>query len=175
MERNKYTSRQRLYKWLLYSALILVFFLFESVGLMPQIYGVRPSFMLLLPVCIAICEGPLPGAVCGAACGVLIDVLSGGLGGFYSVLLIIFCTAAGLLVSAVMRNNIVTALALTGGSAVIIKFLHWYLFTYFAGVDRTTHFLVNNTIPSTLYTILMIAPLYYLTLWIKSKFDIIND
>ena len=173
--KRKFTSREKLYKWLCYSALLFVLYIFQSVGLMPEIFGTRPSFLLAAPVCIAICEGALPGAVTGAVCGILIDTIQPGLDGFFSFFLVILCGLTGMLVISVMRNTIITALFLSSVSVITVKLSEWFFFVWFAEVDKTAFRFVNYTLPSMFYTVLMTAPVYFLVLWIKSKFDVIKD
>lgn len=174
-KKKSFTSREKIYKWLCYFGAGFLLFLLQSVGFMPPILGVFPSFMLCLPFCIAICEGPAAGAAAGAVCGILSDVLTSGMEGLFSLLLVVTCALTGVLVQAIMRNTIVTALVLTTAGVSFIKIIEWYLVLHLTGIDPDAYVLVNSVLPSVLYTVLLITPVYFLILWIKSRFNTISD
>ena len=170
-----YSVRRKVFKWLWYSGLIALCFLVQSAGFLPAVWGVRPNLLLVLPVCIAMCEGDLAGTVVGAVCGLLADILFPGVNGFFPLLLVVCGLTAGALVRRIFRNNIVSALLLCGLSVTLIKLLEWFLFTYFARVDTTAFSLIHRTLPAIAYTGLLIAPCYYLCVWIKGRFELVAD
>jgi len=172
---REFSTRTTLFKWFWYCGFGFLFFLVQSAGFLPPIFGTRPNFLLVWAILVAICEGPYAGAYFGLGCGVFFDIIYMGTAGYFPLMMVIFCFLTGVLIRTVMRNNLVTALLLVSSATLIIKFFEWLLFVWLADVDRTAFSLVSRTLPSALYTILFIAPLYWLVIWIKIRHDRLND
>lgn len=165
------SSNQEWQKWLLYAVFAFVAYLCQSLGLFPEIFGVTPNFMLIIPVCISVFEGPFAGGLAAAVCGTLFDTLHSNTAGLIPLLLLIFCMLAGLGCEKIFRNTLASAMVLGTVTVFLVKITEWFFFVYFFGEDRTLFSLTSRTIPCWLYTSVMIAPTYYITVWIKSKFD----
>ncbi len=174
MERE-FSTRTALFKWLWYCGLGFLFFLIQSAGFFPAIYGTRPNFLLVWALLAAICEGPYKGAYFGLGCGIFFDIIYMGTAGYFPLMMVIFSFLIGVLIRTVMRNNLATALLLVSGATIGVKFSEWLLFIWLAGVDKTAFSLVSRTLPSILYTIAFIAPLYWLVVWIKTRYDRLSD
>lgn len=169
------TRRLVFIKWALYGALAFLLFLIQSAGFFPLIHGVRPALLLLAPLLAAFCEGPAGGFFFGLACGLLCDVIYPGSSFYLPFMLSVLSFAAGALVSSLMRNNLVTALLLCTVSLLLIKLTEWFFTFQFTGADPSAFPLLNFTLPTVLYTAAFIPPLYYLTLAIRARFEVIKD
>ena len=174
MERE-FSTRTALFKWLWYCGFAFLFFLIQSAGFLPVIFGARPNFMLVWAMLVAICEGPYKGAYFGLGCGIFFDIIYMGAAGYFPLVMVICCFLIGVLIRTVMRNNLATALLVATTAVVLVKFFEWVLFVWLAGVDTTAFSLVTRTLPSTVYTIIFIAPLYWLVIWIKGRYDRLSD
>jgi rod shape-determining protein MreD len=175
MVEREFSTRTALFKWIWYCGLGFLFFLIQSAGFFPAIYGTRPNFLLVWALLAAICEGPFKGAYFGLGCGIFFDIIHMGTAGYFPLTMVIFCFLIGILIRTVMRNNLATALLLVTGAIVLIKFFEWLLFIWLAGVDRTAFSLISRTVPSIIYTAAFIAPLYWLIIWIKTRYDRMSD
>ncbi len=173
--RREFSTRTKLFKWLWYCGLGFLFFLIQSAGFFPPIYGTRPNFLLVWALLSAICEGPYQGAWFGLGCGVFFDIIHMGTAAYFPLMMVIFCFLIGVLIRTILRNNLTTALLLVITAVFLIKFFEWLLFVWLAGADATAFSLVSRTLPSVLYTIVFIPPLYWLVIWIKTRYDRLSD
>jgi len=170
-----FSTRTAFYKWFWYCGFAFLFFLIQSAGFLPPIFGARPNFLLIWALLAAICEGPFAGAYFGLGCGIFFDIIYMGEAGYFPLVMVISCFLIGVLIRTVMRNNLATALLVVTSAIILIKFLEWLLFVRLSGVDTTTFSLISRTLPSLLYTAVFIAPLYWLVIWVKGRYDRLND
>ena len=175
MKNSDYSFRTRLFKWLRYSGLAFLLFLLQSAGVMPELFNTTPNFLFILPLLVAACEGPFGGAYFALGCGILYDVIYPGTAGFYPLMSVVFCFLTGALTKTSLRNNLVSLLLVGGVSVLLTKLAEWILFVRYPEIDVTAFTLYSSTLPSVIYTVLFIPPLYYLVLWIKNRYDVITD
>lgn len=97
-------------KWILYSALLVIVFSFQSAyAARIVLLGAKPDFLPFFVVCIAFLEGTKPGAVMGIVAGVLCGAVT-NLGALYSLLYFAAGYAAGRLAETRLRTNFLTVL-----------------------------------------------------------------
>ena len=94
-----------------------------------SLWGARPVPIVLLVVCVALCEGAQAGAIIGALSGLLWGIYSFRLFGFDALVLMLIGLTAGLLVEWLLRANLLTALLLCTGASLAQALLEW-LFCY---------------------------------------------
>ena len=92
-------------------------------GLFPEIFGVKANPLIPLVICIGMFEREIAGAVLGMLAGILWDSVSPMGDGYNALLLMLAGAAAGLLIDYLMRNNLMTALLLSGFCAYILGIL----------------------------------------------------
>ena len=88
---REFSTRNALFKWLWYSGLGFLFFLIQSAGFLPPIFGARPNFMLIWAMLVAVCEGPYQGAYFALGCGIFFDIIYMGTAGYFPMAMVIFC------------------------------------------------------------------------------------
>ena len=174
MKQNVSSDREWL-KWLTYAAMTLVAYLLQGLTVFPEIFGVTPNFMLIIPLCIAVFEGPFGGGLAGAVCGTLFDTLHSFSAGLIPLILLALCALVGLSCQKIFRKTLASTLVLGTLCVLITKLLEWFFFFYFFTADRSLYSLTAHTLPGWIYTSVMLAPVYYLTVWLKSKFDKVGE
>ena len=138
----------RYLKWTAYGLLILLVTLLQATkGLIPPIFGVRPLLVVPLTVCIAMFVGPTG----GAAAGML---------GFNALLLLVTGCLCGLLITLLMRNNLLTALLLSAAALLFVGLMNWLCYTVLLAEPEPGFILVRRILPSLAYSFVL-TPLLY--------------
>ncbi len=99
--------------------ILAVHILQNTRGLFPEIFGVKANPLIPLVICIGMFEREIAGAVLGMLAGILWDSVSPMGDGYNALLLMLAGAAAGLLIDYLMRNNLMTALLLSGFACLI--------------------------------------------------------
>ena len=154
-------------RWFCYSAVLLVFYLWEVA---PLIRGWCPLLIIPLATSAAMFEGELAAGVFGVFCGFMLDVASGTLPGFSSLLLLICCPMISLLGQFVLRSNwfihavmnLITVLFMAGMDFLI---LHWVWERESSGIS-----FVRTLLPAYSWAIVFSIPIYFLVRFISGKF-----
>ena len=135
--------------------ILAVHILQNTRGLFPEIFGVKANLLIPLVICIGMFEREIAGAVLGMLAGILWDSVS-PMGDGYNAL-----AAAGLLIDYLMRNNLMTALLLSGFACLIYSVFYVVFFLLANGVDSTGYLLIRYYIPAAVYSFLF-TPLWYI-------------
>lgn len=148
----------------LFGALIIIFALLQNTPhLMPSILGSHALILIPLVVCIGMFEKAVVAALFGTFAGVLWDITVAKGDGYNAMVLMLLATAASVLISYLMRNNISTALLLSLSAIVIYMLLHWFIFVVCSGAKGGFITLGTFYLPSAIYTAVF-APLIYIML-----------
>lgn len=151
-------NKPKYIRWAIYGFLLTVAVLLQnSYGGLTEIFGARIFISIPLCVMISMFEREVPAAVFGAFAGALWDV-SGGVDGFNTFLLMTLCAVCSLLISHLMRNNIVTAMALGTGGIAAYEII--YIAVRFWGAGSPLRFMFSFYLPSLLITVPFV-PLCY--------------
>ena len=152
-----------------------VFVLFIVISAILQNTGSRfdgvfsAHAFLLIPLVVAISmfEREITSAILGAFAGLLWD-LSAGLDGYNMLLIMLICAVSSILISRLMRNNIVTAVVL--GVTAVAVYIFFYILIYIVldGGGYPLSQIFRFYLPSFILTILFVPLYYYL---IKMIFD----
>lgn len=101
--------------------------------------GVKPVLLVPLALCIGVFEGAFTGALYGAAAGLMWDIASGRTGGFFAIMLMVFCFVCAVSVALYLRGTILNVSLLTGGVMLLMcsaDFLFGYLLHGYSGLGR---------------------------------------
>lgn len=115
-------------RWALYSAVLLVFYLFETN---PLIHDFCPLLIIPLATAVAMIEGDLAAGVFGTVCGLMLDMANGvTVLGFSALWLLCLCPAISLLSKFWVRVSTVSHLVMNAAAAVVMGFMdmifvHW--------------------------------------------------
>ena len=139
--------------------ILAVHILQNTRGLFPEIFGVKANLLIPLVICIGMFEREIAGAVLGMLAGILWDSVS-PMGDGYNALMLAGA-AAGLLIDYLMRNNLMTALLLSGFACLIYSVFYVVFFLLANGVDSTGYLFIRYYIPAAVYSFLF-TPLWYI-------------
>ena len=156
------TRHLRLYRYLAYSLEIFVLFLLQQTpGFVPDVWGIRPTLLIPVALCIALFE-PEPVAMWfGVACGLLIDFGAGGALGVHALLLAAMGYALSGLVANLFKTNLLTACLLGGCGILLLYLLQWLLFYVLPGYGQAGYALWRHFLPRAAYTLLLLPLAYY--------------
>lgn len=151
-------NKPKYIRWAIYCVLLMISVLLQnSVGGLFEFFGAR--VFLCIPLCIAVAmfEREVPAAIFGAFAGALWDV-SSGVDGFNTFVLMVLCAICSLLISHLMRNNVVTSLVLGGGSIAAYEIV--YIAVRFWGAGNPIRQIFTFYLPSFVITAVFV-PLCY--------------
>lgn len=148
--------------------ILVVFMLQETPGLIPPLFGARPTLLLPLALSIAMFESETAAMGFGLLSGLLIDFGISGTLGFHGLLLTVLCYSIGVMVINLLRTNLLTALLTAAVSLAVIFFLQWIfyyvLFDYqhlYQNEKYVVYSLTNHYFPRYCYTLALTPVFYY--------------
>ncbi len=154
---------------MIYGAVIVLTTLLQSSNVgFPAILGARPFLLLPLVVSIAMHEREIPAAVFGVVTGIMWDVTSAK-EGFSALVLMLLSVTCSVLISHIMRNNIITAFVLGAGALATYQVLYIFVNIILSGAGGGLRLLFTFYLPSFVYTIVFIPVFYYLVKYIFSS------
>lgn len=153
-------------RWLLYAALLLLFYLWETN---PLIRGFCPLLIIPLATSVAMREGELAAGIFGACCGLMLDLASGTILGFSSLWLLVFCPVLSLLSQFLVKSNCISHLALNLGVCLVMMlmdllFVHWVWERGESGIAFK-----NELLPAYLGAVIGSIPVYFVVRFIHRK------
>ena len=161
-------NKPKYIRWTVYALLLAVAVLLQnSCGGLTEIFGARIFISIPLCVTVSMFEREVPAAVFGAFAGALWDV-SSGVDGFNTLVLMILCAVCSLLISHLMRNNIVTAMALGTGGIAAYEII--YIAVRFWGAGSPLRFMFGFYLPSLLITVSFVPLCYVLVRFIYNNY-----
>ncbi|MCX4354656.1 MAG: hypothetical protein OSJ43_00370 [Oscillospiraceae bacterium] len=154
-------------RWLLYAAVLLLFYLFECN---PIIRGYCPLLIIPLATAVAMYEGDLAAGVFGTFCGLMLDMANGvTVVGFSAIWLLCACPFISLLARFWIKATFISHFIVNAAVVVIMGmmdflFLHWM----WEGAESVMS-LTGVVLPSYGGAILFSVPIYFLVTYIVNK------
>lgn len=149
-------------KWAVYILiLLLVYILQMTPSLFPRFFSASPILIIPAAVMLSMHVGETEAAVIGLIGGFLWDVGGMFILGFNALILMVSCCAVSLLISFLMRNNILTALLLGSGVLYLQYMLWWFFFKVIWRNPQAFHILFYKALPTIIYSAVFIIPFYY--------------
>ncbi len=163
-------NKPKYIRWAIFGALLVFSVLLQnSVGGLLEFFGVR--VFLCIPFCVAIAmfEREVPAAIFGAFAGALWDV-SSGVDGFNTIVLMVLGAVCSLLISHLMRNNLITALVLGAGSVTAYEII--YIAVRFWGAGSPIRQIFTFYLPSLIVTVVFVPFCYFIVKSIYKSYKI---
>lgn len=154
--------RRAIYALLIGGAVLLQ----NSCGGLLEIFGARVLLVLPLCVSVAMFEREVTAALFGALAGVLWDISSSA-DGFNAIVIMIICAICSLLISHLMRNNVLTALVLSSGGVAAYELV--YIIARIAPVGNPLRQVFTFYLPSLFLTVLVTPVCYVIIKEIHSR------
>lgn len=123
------------------------------------VFGAHAFLLIPLAVSVSMFEREITASILGAISGLLWD-LSSGLDGYNMLVIMLISAVCSILISRLMRNNIVTAIVLGVTSIGIFIFLYIMINIVFDGGGYPFSQIFRFYIPSFIFTSAFI-PIYY--------------
>ncbi len=165
-----YDNKAQYIKYSLFAVLVVIVSVLQnSKGVFPDIFGARA--FILIPLCISISmhEREIPSALFGAFIGLMWDICSGN-EGFNTFVLMVLSSICSVLISHLMRKNIITAFVLCGGSVVIYEILYVAVNIIFSGAGISSGTFFSFYLPSAIYTLVFVPVMYFIVEWIFTTY-----
>lgn len=170
MRETREETRRRLraaIKWALYAAIFLLFWLCqEFLFVRLPLFGLKPDFVPIFVVVVALFEGSAGGAVFGLVAGLVADYQNVRGDAFFAVALLLIGAATGAGSAYLLKKNIINALLLSLAASGTVTVLFYLLFYLLPGRAGPVAF-VTAALPQIVYSVAF-APLVYLlcrTVW----------
>lgn len=149
-----------MFKYCAYGLLLLFLYILQTTPGLLEVLGIKPFFIVPAVICIAMYEGEFVGGLFGAYGGLLCDLGSYTIFGFYSILLLIICTATGLAIIYLMKQNRLNAIIIGGGAMLALGILEHFFYYTMWGYEGVWLLLLTKMIPRVIYSLLFV-PFYY--------------
>lgn len=165
--RSRRAALRRAARWLLYVAVLLVFYSVECCSLFR---GASPLLIIPLATAVAMHEGDLAGGVFGAFCGLMLDMANGvTVAGFSALWLLVFCPLISLLAQFFVKSNAVSHFVMNATVCVFMAamdmlFLHWVWERGESSISFT-----HSVLPAYGWAALLSVPVFLLVRLISRK------
>ena len=159
-------NKPKYIRWAIFGVLLTFSVLLQnSVGGLLDFFGARVFICIPFLIAIAMFEREVPAAIFGAWAGALWDV-SSGVDGFNTLVLMVLCAVSSLLISHLMRNNLVTAMVLGAGSVTAYEII--FIAVRFWGAGNPIRQIFTFYLPSLIITVVFVPVCYFI---IKSIYN----
>lgn len=154
-------------RWALYSAVLLLFYLFETN---PLIRGFCPLLIIPLATSVAMLEGDLAAGIFGTVCGLMLDMANGvTIIGFSALWLLCLCPAISLLSKFWVRVSPLSHLIMNAIATVVMAFVDMIFVHWVWERSESVISLTNVILPSYGGAILFSVPVFLLVRLISVK------
>lgn len=143
--------------------ILIVYILEQTPNLIFEIYGVRPTILVLVAVMIALFEGHTVGSVFGFFIGLLFDVGAAGNMGFYSIAITCLGFLVGNIAQKIIKFNLITSVAVASVFVFAFYAMHFLFEFLFCGYVDRLYSLVNHYLIAALYTAALAPFIYFFT------------
>jgi len=143
---------------LFYFLILLFFFMLMSGGFFPRW---QPFLIIPLAIAVSMFEREVAGALFGAFCGLMIDTACGNLFGMSAIWLMPCALAASLLITNLMRPNVINHLWMVTVTCIIMAFMEYFFKFAIWGEPNSDIVLIMYIVPSYVSAIVL-SPLVYL-------------
>lgn len=148
--------------------LVVTFILQTTSGFFPSPFGIHACLLVPAAVCIAMFEREFSGMFFGLAAGMMLETVSPDSVCFYSVMFTLIGFISGILITYLMRNNLVTALIFTFVFSLLLNSLYCVFFYAFDGIGISFAFYLKYYFVSSIYTTIF-TPIFYLLVRLTVK------
>ncbi|MCL2108471.1 MAG: hypothetical protein FWH20_03885 [Oscillospiraceae bacterium] len=165
--KRRQLRKQSLLRWLFYCLVLLLFYMLMSGGFFRS---AQPIFIIPLAIAVAMHEREFSSAIFGAACGLMLDLACWNLFGMSSVWLMPCALGTSLLVTNLMRPNVINHFWMSAVACLLMAFMD-YFFRYAIWDNPDAKVILTGyIIPSYLWAFLLSPPVYFLVKTISVKF-----
>lgn len=156
------SKNKKIIEYAVFALFLLLVFLVQNTGkLFPAPGGVHAVLLIPAVVSVAMFKREFAGLFYGLFCGIMLDAFSAKTLCFHSVAFTVTGFAAGMLITYLLRNNIICCFALTLFFSLSYNFFYYFCFVLFSGEENPVFVFFRYYFLSTVYTS-VISPVFYL-------------
>ncbi len=155
-------TKLRIRKVLIYSSILLLLYVLQTMPGFLTFWGVKPLLVLPLVVAIAMMEGELVGGLFGLAAGILCDTSAITIFGINSMLYMAACLMVGLLVIYYMQPSRLNCFIFTAAILLVRQLFELFFYYVMWDYDNISIILIRHMLPMILLTLVFVAPLFEL-------------
>lgn len=161
-------------KWMLYSLLLLLCYILQTIPGLFEIFGIKPVLVAGAAFCVSMYESPMASAVYSMLAGLLWDISSDKLFGFNGFIFLTFGLFISLLCIYYLHTKLLNSLMFCG-AAMLSQGLLDYLFYYSVwGYENVSIMLIYHILPTIAYSLLLVPVFYYIVRRITEKWNIVS-
>ena len=165
---NYDNNKPKIKRRIIFAILIIVTAIIQNTGArFNGVFSFHAFLLIPLAVSISMFEREITAALLGVLAGLLWDA-STGIDGYNTLVIMLISAVCSILISRVMRNNIVTALVLGFSSLGVFIFLYIMIYIVLDGGGVPLSQIFRFYIPSFIFTSIFIPFYYYI---IKNIFN----
>ncbi len=163
---NYDNNKPKIKRRIIFAILIIITAIVQNTGArFNGIFSFHAFLLIPLAVSISMFEREITAALLGALSGLLWD-LSAGIDGYNMLVIMLVSAVCSILISRVMRNNIITALVLGFSALGVFIFLYIMIYIVLDGAGIPLSQIFRFYIPSFIFTSAFIPLYYYLVKYI---------
>ena len=164
-------KRDNIKRRILLAVMVTVTFVLQTTnGFFPAPFGIHSCLLIPATVCIAMFEREFSGLFVGLVAGMMLETVSPDSVCFYSVMFTLIGFTSGMLITYLMRNNLVTALIFTFAFTLLLNSLYCLFFFVFDGIEISFAFYLKYYFASAVYTTVFTPIFYFLVRLMVKKF-----
>ena len=166
-----YRTKFLVLKHTVYALFLFLVYLLQITPRALTISGINPLMATAFAVVVACVEGEFIGGIYGGVAGILCDLSAHTYFGYNAIVLLILCTACGLLMVLLVKQNWLSV-TLTGLAVLIIQtLLEFYFYYGLWGYESLGVLFTRHTLPTIAYSTIFIPMFYFLANWFKHRMD----
>lgn len=163
---NYDNNKPKIKRRIMFAVLIIITAIIQNTGArFNGIFSFHAFLLIPLAVSISMFEREITAALLGALSGLLWD-LSAGIDGYNMLVIMLVSAVCSILISRVMRNNIITALVLGFSALGVFIFLYIMIYIVLDGAGVPLSQIFRFYVPSFIFTSAFIPLYYYLVKYI---------
>lgn len=154
-----------------YSCFLIL--LVVAQALLPHFWlGVKPNFLVMFVLCIAILEGPVSGSVYAGIVGIILDTMGFLNFGVNTLFLLLFASLCGLLYGIYFTYNYLVGALFVGAISILYE-LFYYVFAFLLWGARSEWSVFTDLLfPQGLYHLVFGFFIFLITMQMMRKFSI---
>lgn len=164
------TASLTVIKHILFSFLLLFFYVLQSVPGLFVFYGVKPLWVIPAAVVIAMMEGEFVGGIYGALAGLLCDTSGFLLFGFNGFISALCCIMAGLLVVFLMRCNLLSCILFVFVTMLLRGSIEYFFSYGMWNYPGSWMIYTRSTLPTVALSTLATVPIFWIVRLIHRRF-----
>jgi rod shape-determining protein MreD len=155
-------------KWAGYLFVFLILYVIQTT---PSIFPISLPFLLIgAVVALAMFEGEITGAVFGVIFGLIWDIQFGSVIGFNALILMIIGVFAGLMISSLLQNKMISFIIITAIGISFHSLIKWFFFTFLWGTQTSLMVIAYSFLSELLLGLLFSIPLYFGAKYLCKRF-----